>query len=52
MADTAALLRELSFLGLEDAPPATPAPNRPLAPRPAPASAGTTKVKRKSIFGR
>lgn len=51
-ADTASLLRELSFLGLDDDPPAGPAPRtgRPPAPR-APATSALPK-KRKGIFGR
>lgn len=48
VADTAALLRELSFLGVEDAPVSAPPFSRPASARPAVA----TKPKRKSIFGR
>jgi hypothetical protein len=50
--DTAALLRELSFLGLDDipAPPRIPPPPRTPSPRQAPVPTG--KGKRKSIFGR
>jgi hypothetical protein len=51
-ADTASLLRELSFLGLDDVPPPAPAP-RPAPTRPLPAGVGgSAKPKRKSIFGR
>ena len=48
MADTAALLRELSSLGMEDdvAPPPTPrAPHRPAPPMP-------DKKKKRGLFGR
>jgi hypothetical protein len=47
--DTAALLRELSSLGLDDEPsPVAPASPRP--PRPAPAGAGPRK--KKGLFSR
>jgi hypothetical protein len=50
MADTAALLRELSSLGLEDDP--APAPSaRPPAPR-APRPAAADKKKKRGLFGR
>lgn len=48
VADTASLLRELSFLGLDDAPSSAPAALRSVPARPAVAP----KPKRKSIFGR
>jgi hypothetical protein len=46
--DTAALLRELSFLGLDDDPP--PPPVRPAPPRPV--STMPAAKKRKGLFGR
>jgi hypothetical protein len=46
--DTAALLRELSSLGMDDDPP--PAPVRPAAPRPV--STLPAAKKRKGLFGR
>jgi hypothetical protein len=51
MADTAALLRELSSLGLEDEPaaPTPPAPRAPARP-PAP-SASPAKKKKRGLFG-
>lgn len=48
VADTASLLRELSFLGLDDAPASATTAPRSLPARPAVAA----KPKRKSIFGR
>jgi hypothetical protein len=50
MADTAALLRELSSLGLDDDPPAAPTP--PRAPsRPPAAPSAPAKKKKRGLFG-
>ncbi len=48
--DTAALLRELSSLGLDDDPPPPP-PTRPARP-PAPRPAAAPAKKKKGLFGR
>jgi hypothetical protein len=52
MADTAALLRELSSLGLEDepSPPSSPSSPRPPAPRPS-RPAASEKKKKRGLFG-
>jgi len=51
--DTAALLRELSSLGLDDDPPSSPAPVRPPTTSPRPVSGTSTQTKkRKGLFGR
>jgi len=54
LADTAALLRELSSLGLEDAPPPPPVrPSSPGHPRPsAQPSAADKKTKKRGFFSR
>ena len=51
MADTAALLRELSSLGLDDEPAQPPAPRSAPAPRPANRPAATEKKKKRGLFG-
>jgi hypothetical protein len=51
LADTAALLRELSSLGFDDDDRREPAPSRPVAP-PRPAQAAPEKkAKRRGFFG-
>ena len=52
MADTAALLRELSSLGLDDDPPAAPTAPAPRAPSRPPVSAPSpAKKKKRGLFG-
>ena len=49
--DTAALLRELGSLGLDDEP-STPAPTRPARPATPPRPVAAPAKKKKGLFGR
>jgi hypothetical protein len=51
MADTAALLRELSSLGLDDDPPSAPPPAPRMPPRTPAAAPAAQKKKKRGLFG-